>query len=95
MNNKDNKIASFASNVWGNEIEKLIEDFLDKDGVVDVSATVNKLLSSWFSHQDRELYIQEPNEAADTVYTVTNLVTFVVKLNECWQQYQNTKKTAQ
>lgn len=76
------------NNVWKKEIDELIEEFFVSGGASTPSETINNLLMSYFTHQDRQEYHEDPKHKADVVFTATSVVTFLVKLSEYWEQYK-------
>lgn len=92
MISKSTKKENFAETVWQKEVNSLINNYFEDGGAYIPSEEINKLLSAYFSHQDRENLIADPKETANTVYTVTSLVTFIVKLNEYWAQLKKAKE---
>lgn len=87
-NVKENKQPSPLANVWKNQLETLIDDFMEESGSSDSSENINFLLSSFFNNAERSELVYTPTETADIVYSATSTVTFMVKLGEYWKEYK-------
>jgi hypothetical protein len=81
------KVENTVVNLLDESISQLIENYFDTNGISSPAEELNKLLASYFTHQDRNQLHYNPTETSDTVFTVTNTISFIVKLNEyCLQK---------
>jgi hypothetical protein len=84
-----NTIENISASLLRSSVDQLIEDFLYKQDAVVVSEELNSLLASYFTHQDRKMYEYEAEKTGDSVYTITSTISFLLKLNSYWAQYQS------